>query len=303
MKLVRPITIDDDVLVSSNVAETETEWSALTTYASGAAVYEVVDGVHQRFVSKQNSNLNHRPSEDATETWWEATGPTNRWAMFDGTYQTQTTKADEIAVELQMPAVERLDVVWLGNLEGTAAQVTITDALEGVVYDETHSLVSPSGITDWYSYFFEPIARLRDLTLEDLPPVAGAAVEVSITEAGATVACGALLVGFSKNLGDTRWDGAVRIRDFSVKEDDGFGGLVVVERAYRKLADLTAILPNSFVDELTAILTDYRARPALWIGFGAYEALTIWGFVKDWAVEMSLPPDRSLVSLQLEGLT
>lgn len=302
MKLIRPVTITDAVLASSNVTESETAWSAATTYALGNVCYEVVDSVHQKFTSKQNSNLNHQPSLDTTETWWTANGPTNRWEMFDVAIQSQTTRADSIVVQLDLPASERVDTVALLNLAGSAAQVTITDATDGVVYDQTHSLVSPSGITDWYAYFFEPIARLRDLVLTELPPYAGAVIDVSITETGATVACGVLLVGFSKSLGGARWGAQLGIRDYSVKDEDAFGNLGVVERAYRKRASFSVILPNGFLDELVTLLADYRATPALWVGSGDYAAMAIWGFVKDWSVEVPYP-DRSLCSLEIESLT
>lgn len=303
LKLIRPVAIAGGVLAASNVAESETAWSAVTTYGAGAAVYDVDDdGVHQRYVSAQASNTNHDPTTD-DGTWWEATGPTNRWAMFDGAYQTRTTRADEVAVTLALPADERMNVLWLGNLSGTEAAVTVTDDDEGVVHDETYSLVSVSGINDEYDWAFEPIERVRELVLEDLPPYAGTTIDVSVTETGETVAVGALVVGFAKVLGDTRWEGAVGIRDYSVKDEDAFGNLVPIERAYRKTASLTAILRNDAMEDVANNLTDYRARPALWIGSARYAPFVIWGFVKDWNIEASLPPDRSLLSLNLEGLT
>ncbi|MFN4176419.1 hypothetical protein [Phenylobacterium sp.] len=304
LKLIRPVEITDAVLTASNVAESETAWSAATTYSMGQTCYEVVAGVHQKFTSKQNTNLNHQPSLDTTATWWQANGPTNRWAMFDGAYQTQTTRADEVAVTLALPSDERMNVLWIGNLAGVEASVTITDATEGVIHDETYSLVSVSGINDEYDWAFEPIERVRELTLEDLPGgYTGVTVDVSVTAAGETAAVGALVVGFAKVLGDTRWGGSISIRDYSVKEEDAFGNLVVVERAYRKTATLSAILRNDAMANVVNNLTDYRARPALWIGSASYAPFVIWGFVKDWNVEASLPPSRSLLSMNLEGLT
>lgn len=302
MKLVRPLTVTEAVLVSSNVTEPEATWSALTTYGAGAACYELIDGVHQKFTSKAGGNLNHQPSLDTTATYWTANGPTNRWAMFDGAVQTQTTGAESIAVTLDVPSSDRVDTVALLNVSGTSAHVTVTDAIDGVVYDETVSLVSPSGISDWYGYFFEPIARLGDLVLTELPPYASATIGVTISEAGATVACGACVIGFSKNLGDTQWGGSLGIRDYSAKSEDDFGNLVVVERAYRRRAAFSVMLRMTFVDELMTLLPSYRATPALWIGSGALSSTAIWGFYKDFNVELSLPPDRALCSLELESL-
>lgn len=303
MRLIRPVTVDveSDVLTSTNVSETETLWDDDEGYDEGDAVYLVIDGVHQRFVSLVDMNVGNDPETSPDE--WEATGPTNRWAMFDSAVQTQTKRADSIAVSFQMPAAQRIDTLALLNVAGTEAHVTVTDAVEGVVYDQAHSLVSFSGITDWFAWFNEPIVRKQDLVLTDLPPGYPAAeVSVSITEPGSTVACGACLVGFSRQLGDTQWGGSLRIRDYSVKNENDFGEMFVVERAYKRRANFSVIVPMGFVNELMTLLPQYRARPVLWIANGALSATAVYGYFKDFNVELSLPPSRALCSLELESL-
>lgn len=302
LSLIRPVTITESVLVSSNVTETSA-WSAATTYSAGQTCYELIGGVHQQFTSKAGGNLNHQPSLDLTGTYWTADGPTNRWKMFDGAYQTQTSRADAVTVQLDLPADELLNTLWLGNLSGSAVTLTVTDATDGVVFTETRSLVSVAEVEDEYDWCFVDPVRMVDTLFEDLPPYAGALVDVSITASGETVACGALVMGFATSLGSAQWNASIAIRDYSVKDENEFGDLVVVERAYRKIVTANALVRNASLDAVVNTLTEYRATAALFVINGTYGAMVFWGFVKDWNVEMSLPPDYSLLSFTGEGLT
>ena len=64
----------------------------------------------------------------------------------------------------------------------------------GTLYDETHSLRSTFGITDWYAWFTQEVAFKSDLILTDLPPNSGTSVQVQLTGTGA-VSCGTLVLG------------------------------------------------------------------------------------------------------------
>jgi hypothetical protein len=300
MQLVRPITVTDAVLTSSNVTDPDQPaWSAATTYALGQRVSVTAANYHKVFESAQAGNTNHNPTTD-NGTWWTEVGATNRWAMFDGIIQSQTTRADSIAVILAVPG--RIDTVALLNVSALSAHITLTAAAVGVVYDHTASLVSPSGITDWYAYFFEPIARLADIVFTGLPPYANATLSVTLSAAGETVACGALVAGFSKTLGDLQFSPKLGITDYSVKQADEFGNFTILERAYAKRSDFSVIVQNTFVDELITLLAGYRATPVLYIGNTDYTSTAVYGFYRDFQVEIAYP-DVSFCTLELEGLT
>nr|QQZ50317.1 hypothetical protein JKL49_00890 [Phenylobacterium glaciei] len=127
MKIVRPVTITDAVLTSSSVTEPETLWSGATTYGLSAAVYRVIDNVHQRFVSLQAGNLNKIPEALTSSTWWQATGATNRWACFDETVGSLTTRASSIAMTLALPGTERADTLYLAGLAAATCRVQVSD--------------------------------------------------------------------------------------------------------------------------------------------------------------------------------
>jgi hypothetical protein len=298
MKLIRPVTVNDDVLNSSNVAESEAVYSAGTTYALNAIVRgNTTETAHRTFQSLVGSNVGN-PLTDATK--WLATGSTNRWKMFDGAVQSQTENANSIAVELQ--ATGRVDSVALFNVSGVSATVTMTDATDGVVFDETFSLVSTNGITDWFAYFFEPIERLADLYVGDMPPYANAAIDVTISDTGGTAKCGALVMGLSKQIGVTQYGASVGIIDYSRKEANAFGEFVVTERAFSKRASFTVWSENGLVDQIQQLLAAYRATPIVYVGSAMFGSTLVYGFYRDGAVEIAYPT-HSILSLTIEGLT
>jgi len=297
--LVRPIRVTTDILDATNVAAEDSAWNSGTTYAEDARVNRNRDGQGRRWISAQNSNTNHDPATD-DGTWWTDDGPSLPWLMFGESATRQSTAANTIEVTLDLPATERVDTAWFGNLSGTALRLIQTDDTEGVVFDETYSLVSDSGITDWWAWTVEPIARKRELLITDLlAGFSGSTLDLEITEAGATVGCGAMVIGISKSLGATQWNAAFGIRDYSVYAENAFGDEAVVPRAYKKTATFTTMLDNSYVDELHTLLAGYRATPVLFIGHGSLAVSAVWGFA---SFNIEVPgPTQSFCSLDVRS--
>lgn len=301
MKIVRPEILNADVgAVTSSVAEPEAAWSSGATYANEAVVYVNVDSIHRRYTSVQGSNFNHPPETD-DGTWWLDGGATNRWAMFDGAVQTRTEDEDEIEVVLH-PA-GRVDTLALLNVDAAEVRVVIEDGLEGLIYDETLSLVSPSGITDLWAYLMEPIERLTDIVLEDLPAWAyGPTITVTTSALGQTVGVGALVCGHARELGGTQYGVTLGFMDYSVKQADEFGNMLVVERAYSKTASFDVIVAAGVVDQVQGYLAQYRATPILYLGDSDYAATAIYGFFKD-AQTVIAYPTHSILSINVESVT
>lgn len=299
MKTVRPITINASVLTSTSVPQVEALWSSGTTYSLGQAVYVIVGNVRQRFVSAQGSNLNHNPATD-DGTWWTDEGPTNAWAMFDDTSTTVTSDADDIEVVLALPAGERADVVYLAGLTGVSVRVRVTDPLAGPVYDQTHSLADVSGVASWPDWLWLPLAFKTELLVSDLPNGAGSTLTVTINHPGETATCGTLVCGQRRTLGDTAWDAEIEIRDYSRWIENDFGDRVLVEGAYRKLMNATAILPNTALESVVRELISGRAQARLYIADERYTPLVIFGTAR-WKTRLDGPPDISRCDLTVEG--
>lgn len=300
MDLLPPATVDDAALVSSNVAETDyTAWSAVTTYADGDRVRRVTTNVHKVFESLVGSNLNHDPLTDDGTRWLEV-GATNRWAMFDAKVQSQTTRADSIVVQLGLG--ERIDTVAMLNVSATSARAKLTDVTDGVVYDVTADLVSTSGILDYWDWFFATIVRKTDIIFTGLPPYLNATLEVTLAEAGETVACGFLAAGLARDIGTTQYGMKLSFTDYSVKQADDFGNYVIVERAFARRNDYQLWIAKDSVDEVYRLITSYRATPVLFIGDEYYGASVVIGFVRDFGIDVAYP-DISQSTLSVEGLS
>lgn len=300
MRLIRPMTVNDAALSSSNVVETDyTAWASGTTYAQGTRVRVVSTNVHKVFESVQGSNTNHNPLTD-DGTWWLLVGATDRWRMFDGSVNSQTSNADSI--DVQILGAGRIDAVALLNISAATARIKVTDPVDGVVYDTTFSLNSSSGITDWYSYFFEPIARAADLVVTDLPHYSDPTVEIVLTDTGATVLCGECVLGQQRTFGETQYGASVGIQDYSIKQADDFGNFTIVERSFSKRANFTVNIDAGLVDQLQTLLAAYRATPIVYVGSDLYGATAVYGFYKDFQIEITYP-EVSVVTIEIEGLT
>lgn len=272
LKLLQPVAVTGAALVSTNVAEADyPEWSSLATYASGARVIRA--STHSVYESAAEANIGNDP--DGLAGKWIYVGPTNRWAMFDQAVGTATQRAGSIAVTIlplaSINAVALLDVI------GASVRVQATG------YDRTAVLASSPGL-----------AMFPDL------PSGNGSVTITVTGTG-DVSIGTLLLGTLKGIGVTEASPSAAITDFSRKVTDDFGDVTVVERAWVKRMSVRSLINTAALDSVVSRVAAVRATPSLWIGEDGRESLTIYGFFKDFTVEVG--ESVSTVSLSVEGLS
>lgn len=298
MKLIRPMTVTSARLTSSNVSETVALYNALTTYSIGNTVRQDAADGSWLYESLANSNTGNALTDT---TKWLAKGATNRWQAFDGSVSSQTTNSTSI--EYVIEASGRVDTVAILNVDAASVQVIAEDATDGEVYNETFSLVSPSGVSDIFAWLTEPIERLADLEITGIPTLyAGLTVTVKINAPGSTAAVGAVVLGLAKDIGGTQYGAQVGIKDYSVKGTDDFGNVTVIERAYSKRANFNVWVDSGLVDQVQVLLARYRAIPIIYSGSSAYGSTLIYGFFRDASVEIA-GPNHSLLTIEIEGLT
>lgn len=276
---------------------TYTAWSGATTYAAGDRVIDAAG--HRVYESLAASNLNHALTDPA---WWLDVAPTNRWAMFDSKTGTATAHPYRIDVTLQLSG--RVDALaLLGLVNATSAHVVVT-AAGATVYEETFDLNSTDGVDDWYAYYFNEVEKRATLCITELPVYLDPQIEVTIEGTGtADVELGLLSAGFTKDLGETQHDGAqIGITDYSRKDIDAFGNYTIIERAFSKRGSFKTRIAKSAVDSVHAVLAQYRATPAVYSASSDYGATLIFGFFRDFQIEIDYPLE-SLVSIEIEGLT
>lgn len=299
MKVIRPITITDASLVSSTAPESDyPAWASGTTYAVGNRV--ILTSTHRRYESLVGSNLGNNPATDDGTKWLDL-GQTNRWAMFDNRVGTNTTRAASLTVELQPGSIDALALI-----DADAESATVTMTVSGTeVYSGTRSFMNAGvPINNWFAYFFEPIGRKTTVFFLDLPvyPDAVTTVEVIGGGATATVSVGTLVVGRQADLGEAELGVDLGIVDYSRKETDQFGVTSVVERSWSKRMTLRTLIQTDQVDATQRLLAGLRATPVLWIGDESFESLIIFGFYKEFSLDLAFPT-VSYCSLTVEGLT
>lgn len=298
LKVIKPLVVNDAMLISTDVLETDyAAWSSATTYALGDRVIVVAD--HSVYESLQATNINHTPS--TSPTWWIKVSPTNRWKMFDTSNSTQTVKANSMTYTLKPGSA----ITAFGVLNLTAAtsiRVRLVDTTYGTVYDKTTDLSALPEIADWWNWFFGLRKAPGLNVLTDLPAFPNAELIVDIT-GGSSLAVGVMIFGQAVSIGTGIEYGArVGIQDYSRKETNDFGDFVLVQRAFAKRANFDMKLRKESTDSVQSLLTSLRAVPCLWIGSSMYESTIIYGFYRDFDISISYPT-YSDCSIEIEGLT
>lgn len=294
MKIINPTRVTMPMVVASNAAlSAYAAWNASTNYLVGDRVY--YNG--RDYESLVHPNTNHQP--DVSPTQWLDIGASNRFAMFDEVISTLTTNPMTLDVTVDSGTV--VNALSLFELNGNTARVQVIDPVEGIVYDRTESLQDNTGIQDWYSYFFEPIVKRTDLTLLDLPSYKNADVRVLVDAGVSVAAIGEMVIGMQRNLGLALFGTSVSIRDYSRKETDQFGNLIIVPRRFAKLADYDVAIETSRVAAVQRALAQIRTTPTVFVGEQDKPETVVYGFYRSFSIVLD-GPTISSCTLEVEGL-
>jgi hypothetical protein len=297
MKVIKPVTVTPEMILSSNATEAYALWSAGTTYAKNA---KVDHGIHY-FNSLVNSNTGNDP--DTSPTFWENIGPDNKHAMFDGQISTETTKATSpLTVTLGAGIVNSVGLI---GLTGSSVTIAVRDnGASPPVYSRTVAL-DGTIILDWYMYFFEPFVQLGEVVLTDLPPYLNGQITMTLSGGGA-VAIGEFILGTVYTLGDEALDqgATIGIIDYSRKDTDPDTGVTTfTRRAFSKRMSGQFLVDNIDMNGVQRILADIRAVPSVYIGSEdtTYAPLVVYGFYRDFSIDIAYPT-KSWCRVEVEGL-
>lgn len=296
MKIVTPQDVTPATLTASNVAITETLWTA-GTYTTGTQRYEGIT-LYEVIATPSTTDQPSVGAAKAVPTW-KVISKINRYKMFDSVISTQTTRAGTIAVTID-PA-EIVNAVAFFGLAGNTVNVTMTDPVSGVVYNQTKNLQDNTLIIDWYSYFFENIYPLTDAVFADLPSYLNATITATIDAGAGTAACGEMVIGRQSTLGVANFGTSVSIQDYSIKTTDAFGNTVVEQRAFSKRADYDVTVETNRVATVQKLLADIRTTPTVFIGEDNKPETVVYGFYKSFNIVISTP-SISDCSIEVEGL-
>lgn len=271
LRVILPATIDDAVLNASTIAEAEyPAWTGVGNYAATNRVVRA-----HRIFEALVANSGVDPTTDATK--WLDVGPTNRWAMFDNALGTATSGTGGFAVTLIAP----ITITALAVLDTDAATIRV----QAGAYDQTRA------------------PDRAGAAFLDLAVASGETITVTIAAgvSGTSVSAGTLIIGLLESMGAIEDEPSIGITDYSRKDTDDFGEVTVVERAWAKRMQPRTAIDSGAVDMVLRRAAAIRAKPVLWLGADGVNAATIYGFYKDFSVQIG--PSVSICSLTLEGMS
>lgn len=291
MRIVRPFAITD-ANMTSNATESVAAWDSGTSYTAGQQA-----GYGERIYEAIQNGSNKRP--DLYADYWFVVGPTNKWAMFDDKTGTQTVRADDLAVAVDVDGYA--DTVGLLNFSAASLNVTVHDDDAVEVFNEDISLVDDQAVTDYYEYFFEPVIRRTDIVVPITPDVYNPTISVTLTDAGEDVKVGHMVVGQSRWIGDAQYGATIGIIDYSRIDEDEYGNTYITERSFSRRGRFTVWFPASLSDEINRITSSYRATPVLIIGTEKFGSTLYFGLLREAEIEFAYPT-YSIMSLEVRGL-
>lgn len=300
MQAIRPYTINDINLLSTNVPEADYPvYNQLTTYALNDTVIYIDTNKHWVIRSLVADNIGNIPTGLETDTKWVKVSETNRWKMFDLKTTSQTINSGSIDVTVGLTSIT--NALYLGNVQGAMLTVIGKDQFDVEIYNNTVNLVSTDGIFDPWTYFFNPIEFIEEVVLDDLPPYALSKYQVTVTSSG-NASVGTLILGYIQELALTRYGMTMSSIDYSIKQANDFGDFVITERGYSKTVDLNAYVELANKNNIITFLNRYRATPIVWIGQGSYLGSISYGFVKTYEVTAA-GPNETRLQIKIEGLS
>lgn len=278
MRIVKPNTIDDSNFVSSDVPEDDAPlWVVGSTYALGDEV--MLEHVVYKAAEALGAGVDPRLA--ANRLKWPIVGATNRWRMFDMTRgsEIQTTNAESVSVEFDVTRV--YSSLSLFGLAGREVRIEIIDGSNGTVFDETYPLVSTAGITYFFAWFYTPRSRKAQFVTTELPYYPGARIRVSVLFPDGVVKVGKLVIGRAQDLGCTSYGTNVRFLDFSRRDRDDFGNLVLVAR--RRVSERTfhVKVDSGRLASVERAIKDFGTVPGVFIGSPNHEVTSIFGLPID----------------------
>lgn len=292
-----------------NIPETDyPEWNNLTAYALDARVMVTSAAYHNIYQSVVAANTGNDPTLE-NDPWenpvkWQLVSKTNRWKPFDNYISSQASIADRMYYSIQIPSGKMFDSISLRNLDADGVRLAVIHPTEGLVYSSTLNLISDSGITDYWEYFFTPIERALTVTLTGIPVYDGVRIDICVIKDGSTVQMGAVVNGLSYEVGDTQLGIGIGSTDFSVKTITEFGLVRLKERSYSDEMSLVAVVPNTSLAYVKNLLNRLRGKANVYIASDALDSDsgTVHGWHDDWNLVVQYQME-SVISTNIKGLT
>tara|TARA_R110000796_G_scaffold95459_3_gene200723 strand:+ start:13843 stop:14733 length:891 start_codon:yes stop_codon:yes gene_type:complete len=295
MKIIRPTPVTEGRLTASDVPIDDYPAWAAGEYSAGDSV---VVGI-EAFEALETTSDEPVAGASKTPPSWLRLGYVNKWRMFRDGRDSKTRQDGGVATTVTPGQV--VNGLALLGLEGLSVTVTMTDPVEGIVYQRTDQITDIS-VNNWYDWYFLPYGFREDFVFTDMPPYSGAEVSVVVNTSNPadTSAVGRYVIGMVRGMGLTLYGTSVRTQDFSVRERDGFGNLTIVRRRKIRLVDYRVDVETPLVDSVKRELDQIANEETVFIGADHLGSTIIFGFYRDFDITISNYA-LSAATLEVEG--
>lgn len=282
LKIIKPQEITEAELVSSTIPLDDAPlWVAGTYNEDEERIY---DNQVWKVAATSTDDRPDLGAEKEVATWVRM-GWTNRYRMFNDGVDSRSTAATTMTAEVATGQTVS-DIALLG-VSGNSATVTITDPVDGVVFNETKGLTD-IGVPDYWEWHYQPYQFFDEALFEPAPYYPGATIEVTIDGAG-QVELGRLVLGMSTEVGITNLGTSVSNLSYSTRDRDGFGNLILKTKRTVKLVDYQVTVPTGSVSFARSLMDSLDNVPTLFSGSNAegYGSITIFGVIQDFRLVYS----------------
>lgn len=296
LTIIKPLAITPAMLLSTDVPEADyAAYAPGTTYAlADRVIYD--HGIYQSLAA---GNVGNTPSTSPAK--WVFVSATNRYKLFDLVNSSQTAQSTTMTYTVRPGTI--VTAVAAVNLTSVySIRIRVISDAYGLVRDETITRTRRPPGSGWWSWYYGRRTEALASYYIDLPSFADAQIIIDFTGL-ADMAVGTLILGQVSRWGVGLAAGvSLGIRDYSRKETNEFGDVVLTRRKYANRAQFPLILTTSEVDSFHRFLASVRATPCLWIGSDVYDSATVYGYYQDFEILISYPTVADC-NLTLEGLT
>ena len=301
-EILVPKTVDDAVLLSSSVPETDwPEWNSATNYTAGSKVIRAITHkIYENLIPGIDATSPENATGGASPRWLDL-GATNRWAMFDEKVGTSTSQAGTITVVLNAGKIAGLGLL---QLVGEALTISGTLGVGGpIVYSKT-IILDGAQILNFYDWFFLDKDQLTEVFLSDIPShYADLVLSISITPTGGTAGVGVCKFGPVHEIGGTQYGVKFGIDSYSKKTRDSFGAYSITKREFSKRSQQKLITDAAGFNKIARLLSSLDSVACIFSADSdaKYQPLVIYGFYKTFEIDVAYVNDH-YCTIEVEGL-
>ena len=296
MRVVLPIAVTEDILISSTISEPDTGEVVYVTGPSLTGERFILTSTHRAYevVAIPSTTNDPETGISAVPPTWVDVGPTNKFAMFDNINSTRSEETTTLVVEVK-PGVVANSIAGF-NISGvTNVNVTVTDPIDGEVYN-TDVAIDNSQLSE----FFDDDDINSEFILLDLPFYSNATTKLTAT--GTSIKFGNFVIGNKTILGVAKVEGALQLLDFGKKETDTFGNTVVKPGRTAKLVDFEVSVDFNNVSFVFDVLSSITSIPSAWVATDEVNDPTlVFGYYRDYQESISSATITN-ATITVEGL-